>query len=144
MDKTKIIVIEGPTAAGKSAMAMDLAETFGGEIISADSMQVYRHMDIGTAKPSLEDRKRVRHHLIDIIAPDEDYTAALYRNDAARAIENITGRNKIAIVAGGTGLYIKALTEGLFEGPAADAGRNELLAEAREAGARAAPKAQSR
>ncbi len=136
MDKTRIIVIQGPTAAGKSALAMELAGTFGGEIISADSMQVYRHMDIGTAKPSPEDRKRVRHHLIDIVAPDEDYTAARYRVDAAAAIEEINHRNKIPIVAGGTGLYIKALTEGLFEGPGADAGiRDVLLAEAREAGA---------
>lgn len=136
MDKTKLIVIQGPTAAGKSALAMELSERFGGEIISADSMQVYRYMDIGTAKPSLEDRKRVRHHLIDIIAPDEGYTAARYCIDAAAAVVEISGRKKIPIVAGGTGLYIKALTGGLFEGPGADAGiRDRLLTEAREAGA---------
>jgi len=139
MDKTKLIVIEGPTAAGKSAVAMELSELFGGEIISADSMQVYRYMDIGTAKPSPEDRKKVRHHLIDIIAPDIAYTAARYRIDAAAAIVDISGRNKIPIVAGGTGLYIKALTEGLFEGPPISEGnagiRDELFAEARELGA---------
>lgn len=121
--KKKIVVIAGPTASGKSALAIRLAEIFNAEIVNADSMQVYRFMDIGTAKPSPEDRLQIRHHVIDIIEPDEDYSAAQYKLDAGRAIDDIFKRGKHIFVVGGTGLYIRALTKGLFKGP----GRNELL-----------------
>lgn len=135
MGKTKIVVICGPTASGKSALALELAPAFNAEIISADSMQVYKGMDIGTAKPSPEDRERVRHHLIDVVSPDEDYTAARFRSDAAEKIDEIRSRGKNVFVTGGTGLYIKALTKGMFEGPAGDANvRGELLREAAEHG----------
>ena len=123
MDKMKIIVIVGPTASGKSEIAIRLAERFNTEIVNADSMQVYRFMDIGTAKPSAPDRLRIRHHVIDIVNPDEDYTAAQYKLDAARHIDEIHQRGKNIFVVGGTGLYIRALTRGLFKGP----GRNEML-----------------
>ncbi len=134
-DKIKITVIIGPTASGKSRLALELSELFGAEIVSADSMQVYRFMDIGTAKPSKEDRARVPHHLLDVVDPDEDYSAARYRKEAARAIEDIHSRKKNVIVAGGTGLYIRALTEGIFEGPEADPElRERLFREAAEKG----------
>ncbi len=130
--KQRIIIILGPTATGKSALAMEAALGLGGEIINADSMQVYRHMDIGTAKPGQEERERIRHHLIDIVDPCEQYTAGRFRMDATRAIEKITERGHLSIVAGGTGLYIRALTEGLFDGPSGDRSiREELLEEAR-------------
>ncbi|MBI5642393.1 MAG: tRNA (adenosine(37)-N6)-dimethylallyltransferase MiaA [Deltaproteobacteria bacterium] len=117
MDKQKIIVIAGPTATGKSSLAIELAEIFNGEIINADSMQVYKYMDIGTAKPSAKDLSRVPHHLIGIAEPDEEYTAARFRSDAVKKIEEISGRGRTPFIAGGTGLYIRALTEGLFKGP---------------------------
>lgn len=125
--KPKIIVIVGPTASGKSKVAMEVAERFKGEIVNADSMQVYRYMDIGTAKPSEEDRERVRHHLIDIRNPDEDFDAARFRDEASKAIIDIDGRGLIPIIVGGTGLYIKALTEGLFDVPEADKALRERL-----------------
>lgn len=110
-----VLVLIGPTAIGKTDLSLDLAETFGCEIISVDSMQVYRFMDIGTAKPSGMERDRVRHHLIDIVNPDEQYNAAHFVRDALHAIENISARGKIPLLTGGTGLYLKALLEGLFE-----------------------------
>ncbi len=135
--KIKIVVILGPTASGKSRLALELAPLFDAEIVSADSMQVYRFMDIGTAKPSMEDRKRVPHHLIDVVNPDEDYTAARFRKDGAKAIEGIHARNKNILVVGGTGLYIRALTEGIFEGPEADMElRRRLIEEAAVKGKR--------
>jgi tRNA dimethylallyltransferase len=115
--KPKLIVILGPTAVGKSEIAVELAEQIGGEIINADSQQVYRRMDIGTAKPSAADRERVPHHLIDVVDPDEEFNVATYRRLAMECIDDIEGRNRKAIVCGGTGLYIKALTKGLFVGP---------------------------
>ena len=127
MDKIKIIVIVGPTASGKSALAMELSERFDGEIVSADSMQVYRYMDIGTAKPVKEQREKIPHHLIDIADPDEEFTAARYSDEASKAIREIHERGKNVFVAGGTGLYIKALTKGLFKGPGSDVRlRNEF------------------
>ncbi len=135
MEKIKIIVIAGPTGCGKSALAAELARAFNGEVISADSMQVYKYMDIGTAKPAKELLKGIAHHLIDIVEPDADYTAASFRDDAARIIREIRGRGKCAFIAGGTGLYIKALTNGLFDGPAANkALRERLWREAEEFG----------
>ncbi len=131
----KIVIIQGPTATGKSALAIGLAREFNGEVISADSMQVYRRMDIGTAKPSMKERQAVPHHLIDIVSPDEDYTAADFRNDAVSKIKEVRSRGKNIFIAGGTGLYIKALTKGLFPGPKGDKMlRDTLRKEAQEKG----------
>ena len=120
MGKIKIVAVVGPTASGKSMLAMELAARFNGEIVSADSMQVYRFMDIGTAKPTQEQRQRVPHHLIDIADPDEEFNAARYSEEASRAIHDIHERGKNVFVVGGTGLYIRALTKGLFKGPGSD------------------------
>lgn len=109
-----VLVLIGPTAIGKTSLSLRMAKGFGCEIVSMDSMQVYRHMDIGTAKPSLEEREAVRHHLIDIAAPDEQYDAARFVEDALNAIREITAAGRIPLLTGGTGLYLKALTQGLF------------------------------
>ena len=113
------VVIAGPTASGKSALALDLAERFGGEIVNADSRQVYRSMDIGTAKPSLEVRRRVPHHLFDVADPDERLDAARYCDLARPALRDVATRGRLPIVVGGTGLYIRALSRGLFAAPSA-------------------------
>jgi tRNA dimethylallyltransferase len=118
--KPKLVVILGPTAVGKSTLAMDLAVKLGAEIISADSQLVYRSLNIGTAKPSLKERQQVPHHLIDIVNPDEEFNAAIYRRAAIAAAEGIWRRGNRALVCGGSGLYIKALIKGLFAGPAQD------------------------
>src|SRR5262245_61296237 len=118
--KNKLVIILGPTAVGKSEVALELATAIDAEIVNADSQQVYRHLDIGTDKPSRAERERVAHHLIDIVEPDEEFNAALFRRLAAESIEQIFARKKNAIVCGGTGLYLKALTHGLFEGPGQD------------------------
>ncbi|NOX80896.1 MAG: tRNA (adenosine(37)-N6)-dimethylallyltransferase MiaA, partial [Deltaproteobacteria bacterium] len=109
-----VLVLVGPTAIGKTELSLAMAHRFGCEIISVDSMQVYRHMDIGTAKPSLEERGGVPHHLIDIVDPREQYDAARFVEDALLAINGIVSRGNIPLLTGGTGLYLKALTEGLF------------------------------
>ena len=114
------VLLMGPTAAGKSAVALALARHFGGEIVSADSAQVYRGMDIGTAKPDAATRTSIPHHVIDIIDPSEAYSAARFRRDALDAIAAIRARGRVPIVAGGTMLYFKALREGLSELPAAN------------------------
>lgn len=119
--KPKLVIVLGPTAVGKSELALELALNIDGEIVNADSQQVYRFMDIGTGKPSAEDRLRVPHHLIDAVDPDEEFNAARFRRMALAIIEQIQGRGKKLIVCGGTGLYLKALTQGLFEGPGPDA-----------------------
>jgi tRNA dimethylallyltransferase len=135
VDRPKIVVIAGPTASGKSAAGLELAERFEAEIINADSMQVYRYMDIGTAKPTREERRLVRHHLIDILYPDEEFSAALYREEAQQAIADVQARGKGAMVVGGTGLYIKALTSGLIRGGEVDpAIRQRLQSEAQNTG----------
>lgn len=118
-----LVVLAGPTASGKTALALRLAERFGGEIVSCDSVAVYRGMEIGTAKPSREERTRVPHHLLDVVSPDEPFTAGDYSRLAREAIAGITSRGRLPIVAGGTGLYLRALLEGLFDAP----GRNEAL-----------------
>jgi tRNA dimethylallyltransferase len=118
--KPKIAIVLGPTAVGKSDTVLDLALHFDAEIISADSQQVYRHMDIGTAKSSKEQRQTVPHHLIDIVDPDEEFNAAMFRSLATEIAYNLSDRGKRIIVCGGTGLYIKALTKGLFAGPGGD------------------------
>jgi tRNA dimethylallyltransferase len=122
-----LIIILGPTAVGKSACAFELAQRFGLEIINADSMQVYRGMDIGSAKPSPYERELVPHHLIDIRNPDEDFSAAQFRKEAHNIIVSLFQQGKQALVVGGTGLYIKALTRGLFPAPPADQGLREEL-----------------
>ncbi len=122
MEKPKLVAIVGPTAAGKSSLALSLAQQFAGEIISSDSVQVYRGLDIGTAKPSPADRRIVPHHLIDILNPDQDYSAALFRRQAGELIRILHKRQKPIFIVGGTGLYLKALTRGLFRGPAANPG----------------------
>lgn len=135
MDKTKLVIVSGPTASGKTSLAVELALLFNGEIISADSMQVYRLMDIGTAKPTLVERKGVAHHLIDVVYPDEEYTAARFKVEAANKINEIAERGRTVFIAGGTGLYIKVLTQGLFKGPEADPElRQELAALASDKG----------
>ncbi|WP_417915038.1 tRNA (adenosine(37)-N6)-dimethylallyltransferase MiaA [Candidatus Electronema sp. JM] len=130
-----VIVLVGPTAVGKTELSFRLAERFSCEIISMDSMQVYRGMDIGTAKPSREEQARIPHHLIDIIAPDEQYDAARFVRDAFAALEKIAARSKTALLTGGTGLYLKALFEGLFDAlPADKAVRERLQARLAEEG----------
>ena len=118
--KPKLVIILGPTAVGKSEVALRLTDSENGEIVNADSQQVYRHMDIGTGKPSKADRERVPHHLIDIVAPNEEFNAALFRRLATESIGQIHARERNVIVCGGTGLYLRALTHGLFEGPGQD------------------------
>jgi tRNA dimethylallyltransferase len=125
--KPKLVIILGPTAAGKSAAALELAEELNGEIINADSQQVYRYMDIGTGKPSPTEQARIVHHLIDLVDPDEEFNAALFRRRASAAVAQIHQRGKNVIVCGGTGLYLKALTQGLFEGPGQDAAMRKEL-----------------
>jgi len=135
VEKPKIVVICGPTASGKSTAAVELAQHFGAEIINADSMQVYKYMDIGTAKPSPEERRLVRHHLIDILYPDEEFSAALFREEARQTIAEVSAQGKKAMVVGGTGLYIKALTSGLIRGGEVDPFiRSRLQAEAQAKG----------
>lgn len=118
--KPKFVAIVGPTATGKSSLALHLAEKFGGEIISADSVQVYRGLDIGSAKPSAEDLRRIPHHLIDILDPDQDYSASAFRANADEIIRRLFRADIPAFVAGGTGLYLKVLSRGLFRGPGGD------------------------
>jgi len=115
IEKNKnVIIIAGPTASGKSALAYEFAKRYNGEIVSADSMQIYKGMDIGTAKPAKEEQRTVKHHLIDIISPDETYSVAEWQESAKSAIDDIIGRNKLPIVAGGTGLYINSLVYNLI------------------------------
>ncbi len=131
----KILIIVGPPAVGKSAIALWLAREYGGEIISCDSMQVYRGFDVGTAKPSPEVRQSIRHHLIDIINPEDQFSAADFARLATAAADNIISRGYLPIVAGGTGLYHKALVEGLFPGPGRDPVlRQNLKREAEQSG----------
>ena len=113
-----LVVVLGPTASGKTALSLAIAERFHGEIVSCDSVAVYREFEIGTAKPTAEERGRVPHHLVDIIAPDEEFTAGDYSRCARRAVHEIARRRNLPIVVGGTGLYLRALLEGLFAGPA--------------------------
>jgi tRNA dimethylallyltransferase len=113
-----LVVLLGPTASGKTSLSLHLAEKFNGEIVSCDSVAVYREFEIGTAKPSLADRRRIPHHLIDVAAPTEQFTAGDYARVARAAIADIHSRGLVPIVVGGTGLYLRALLEGLFAGPA--------------------------
>ena len=106
-----LIILSGPTASGKSKAALALAEHLGTEIISADSMQIYRYFDIGTAKPSPAEREQITHHMIDILEPEEEFTAFEFKERALAKIREIRNRNRIPVMVGGTGLYIKTLLE---------------------------------
>jgi tRNA dimethylallyltransferase len=119
------VLLLGPTGSGKTSLSLALAEHFGGEIVSCDSVAVYRGMDLGTAKPSAAERARVAHHLVDVADPDQWFTAGIYSRAARAALREIAGRGRLPIVTGGTGLYLRALTEGLFAGPER---QNELRA----------------
>jgi tRNA dimethylallyltransferase len=112
------VILLGPTGSGKTALSLELAERFGGEIVSCDSVAVYRGMELGTAKPSVEERARVPHHLIDVTTPDQPFTAGDYSRLGREVLREIASRGRLPIVTGGTGLYLRALTEGLFAGPA--------------------------
>lgn len=123
----KIIVITGPTCSGKTSLSLILAEKLNGEIISADSRQIFRYLDIGTAKPSIQQLEKVKHYFIDILDPDENYNVSRFENDAISVMDSIVRRNKVPIVVGGSGLYIKALVDGIFnEVDVDETYRNEL------------------
>lgn len=130
-----LVIIQGPTAVGKSEVAIELAQEFSMEIVNADSMQVYRGMDVGSAKPSLKERNLVTHHLIDIKDPDEEFSAAQFKNEARNIIFSLAQKSKYVLLVGGTGFYIRALTSGLFPAPSADLKlRNELKEKERTQG----------
>jgi tRNA dimethylallyltransferase len=120
MTDQRLVFISGPTASGKSDAAAVAAQLLPAEVVSVDSMNVYRHMDIGTAKPSAEMRALVPHHLIDVVDPSDDFSLAQYLNLARRAISDILSRGKLPLLVGGTPLYMRGLLHGIFEGPAAD------------------------
>lgn len=133
--KSPRVLILGVTASGKARLGFELARTLGGEIISVDSMKVYRRMDIGTAKPSRQAQQQVRYHLIDVVEPSEPFSVGLFLERALAAIEEIHSQGKIVVAVGGTALYIKALLYGLFEGPGGDERvRAELRAKAEREG----------
>jgi len=113
----QLIVLAGPTASGKTSLSLHLAERYNGEIVSCDSVAVYRDMEIGTAKPDRADRERLPHHLIDVVDPTEGFTAGDYSRQARAALGEIVARGRVPIVTGGTGLYLRALIDGLFAGP---------------------------
>ena len=124
-----IICIAGPTASGKTALAVELAKELGGEVVSCDSMQVYKRMDIGTAKPTLEERQGIVHHMLDVAEPDEDFSVSRYCELASPIVDDILARDKTAIIAGGTGLYMDALIRGNNFAPYPSTGRRQELEE---------------
>jgi tRNA dimethylallyltransferase len=127
MAEGKIIIIQGPTGTGKSGLAEKLAEEYNGEIISADSRQVYRYLDIGTAKPDADSQKKISYHLIDIINPDERYNAGLFCEDSRAIVQDIHKRGKVPFIVGGTGFYISAFLQGLAAIPAiSDAAKDKV------------------
>ncbi|MDW7998944.1 MAG: tRNA (adenosine(37)-N6)-dimethylallyltransferase MiaA [Thermodesulfovibrio sp.] len=129
----RIIILLGPTGVGKTDISITLAKLLNTEIISSDSMQIYKYMDIGTAKPNLQQRKEVIHHMIDIVNPWEYFSTGAYIEMASEIIENLFKKKKTPLVVGGTGLYLRAMTEGIFEGPDADWDlRTELLEKERD------------
>lgn len=130
-----LVFLVGPTAVGKTALALKLAPLINAEIVSCDSMQVYQMMDIATSKSSPEERRTVKHHMIDVVSPEEEYSVADYRRDALKAIEEILGKEKTPLIVGGSGLYFKALLNGIFNGPSKDVLlREKLYLEAKEKG----------
>ncbi len=128
----KILIVSGPTGVGKTELMLEVCEKANGEIVSMDSRQIYRYMDIGTAKPSPKDRERVPHHMIDILNPDEYYNAFLYRKDSLKVMEEILKKGRIPVFVGGTGLYADALVRGIFEGVPADENVRRKLRELEE------------
>lgn len=137
MSTDKMIpIITGPTASGKSALALKLCEITGGELISCDSMQIYRKLDVGTAKPTIEDQALVRHHMIDIIDPGDNYNVSMFIEGCYKAIEDILSRGKLPVLCGGTGQYISALKDGITfeEDPLADEMTEKLYEEYRKNG----------
>ena len=118
--KPRIIVIGGPTASGKTTVAIESAEPRGGRIVSADSVQIYRYMDVGSAKPTRDERSRVAHHMIDIRDPDEDFSAGDYVREARKCISEILQEGGLPLIVGGTGLYIRSLLGGIVELPPAN------------------------
>jgi tRNA dimethylallyltransferase len=120
MGKLPLVIINSPTATGKTQLAVNLALETGGEIISADSLQVYRYLDIGTAKPSMEQRRGIKHHLIDVVNPDEEFNASVFAEKAQMIISDLAGKGKPVFIAGGTGLYIRALLHGIIDTPDVD------------------------
>jgi tRNA dimethylallyltransferase len=126
-DLHPLIAIVGPTASGKSDLAISIAETFNGEIVNYDSVQVFRYLDIGTAKPALEERRRVPHHMIDIREPTDAFSAGDYQREARAVLSAIRDRGRVPVLVGGTGLYLRALVDGLFQGPSRSAYWRERL-----------------
>ena len=120
MEKLPLVIINSPTATGKTDLAVNLALEFGGEIISADSMQVYRYLNIGTAKPTMDERRGIKHHLIDVVNPDEEFNAALFTEKARAIITELAGKGMPIFVVGGTGLYVRALLKGIIDTPDVD------------------------
>jgi tRNA dimethylallyltransferase len=135
---SQLLCVVGPTASGKSALALRLAESLGGELISADSMQIYRGFDIGTGKPSPEEREQVPHHLVDVAEPLESWDAAQWAEEATRLVAEIRARGKVPIVCGGTFLWVRALIYGLADAPRADEALRERHREWAEREGRAA------
>jgi len=136
MSRPRVICVVGPTASGKTALGVELAAALGGEIVSADSRQVYRHLEIGTAKPSAAERTRVCHHCLDLVGPEETFDAARFRATAAAAIDDVERRGRVPVVVGGSGLYVRALLGGLCPAPAGvPALRDALVRMARAEGA---------
>ena len=127
--KPKVVVIVGPTASGKTAVSIELAKKINGEIISADSMQIYKYMDIGTAKPTLDEMQGIKHYMLDVVMPDETFNVAKYKSMAESAIEEILKKGKVPIIVGGTGLYGKTLVDGIefADVPGDEEYRNELI-----------------
>ena len=134
----KIVVITGPTASGKTALGVALCQKLGGEVVSADSMQIYRRMTIGTAKPTPEEMQGVPHHMIDVAEPEENWSVARYVESAAACVEDILARGKLPVIVGGTGLYIDSLLSGrtFAGGPVNEALRQELSERYDEIGAK--------
>src|SRR5438270_5818234 len=127
-----LVAVAGPTGSGKSDLALAIAEKFNGEVLNCDSLQVFRYFDIGTAKLPMAERRGIPHHLIDIVDPDELFTAGEYARLARETIAGITARGRLPVIAGGTGFYLRALLDGLFQGPTRDQPLRDRLA-AREA-----------
>src|ERR1700736_968537 len=123
-----LIAILGPTGAGKSELALRIAEEFAGEVVNCDSLQIYRYFDVGTAKLAPEHRRGIVHHLIDILNPDQVFTAGEYARMARPILSDISARGKVPVIAGGTGFYLRALLDGLFVGPARDESLRQRLA----------------
>ncbi len=125
----RLIVVAGPTGAGKSELALRIGEECGAEIVNCDSLQVYRYFDVGTAKLSVKERRGIPHHMLDLVDPDEHFSAGEYGRRSRVVLGEIEARGRLPVVAGGTGLYLRALVDGLFPGPSRDAGLRARLAE---------------